>query len=281
MKRNRSVSEHEFDRQTELIDAEKFWRKTKLAKIACAVVGAAAIVLCIAVAVNICNGLLAKKTYDDLLKAIDEVSHQNSDHEYIDVIKNITQVLLDERDNVVVVRMIKSDQSRIDGFKAAFPKAKRVRFTEGVWVLKNGHNEPSSAEDKTENVYTETTDQHRSGLEYTIENLSAEYVYVFGEEYYLEIYVDEVIGGPWFKVPVYLLPDGQGIEWGDDIYVLTPGEKRNIEVNWESTYGDLAKGRYCLIKTIYVFDRQDYDPNATSYDEYDDVYVIAIEFTIE
>ena len=281
MKCNESVSEHEFDRQTELIDVQMFRRKMKIKRIACVVVAVAAITLCIVLAVNICNGILARKTYDDLCRAIDEAPLQNSDPEYIDVIRNITQVLLDERDNVVVVRMIKLDQSKIDAFKAAFPKAKRVMFTEGVWVLKNGHNEPSSAEDKTENVYTKTTEQHRSGLEYTIENLSAEYVYMFGDEYHLEIYVDEVIGGPWFKMPVYLLPDGQGMEWGDDIYVLTPGEKHSIEVNWENTYGDLAKGRYCMIKTLYVFDRQDYDSNATSYGDYDDIHQIAIEFTIE
>ena len=281
MKCNESVSEREFDRQTELIDMQTFRRKMKIKRIACAVVAVAVIALCIVFVVNICNGILAQKTYNDLLKAIDEVPRQNSDPEYIDVIRSITQVLLDQADDNVVVRMIKLDQSKIDAFKATFPKAKRVRFTEGVWVLSRSHIELSPEEDITENVYTETTNQHRLGVEYTIENLSAGSVYVFGEEYHLEIYVDEVIGDPWFKLPVYLLPDGQGMEWGDDIYVLTSGEKTNIAVNWESTYGYLAKGKYRLIKNLYVFEQQDYNANTTSYDEYDDQYVIAIEFTIE
>ena len=70
MKCNESVSEREFDRQTELIDMQTFRRKMKIKRIACAVVAVAVIALCIVFVVNICNGILAQKTYNDLLKAI-------------------------------------------------------------------------------------------------------------------------------------------------------------------------------------------------------------------
>ncbi len=84
--------------------------------------------------------------------------------------------------------------------------------------------------------------------------------YEYGAPYEIEIEQN----GDWHKINIQ-------IDFILIAYELKAGETKEIELNWENTYGKLSKGTYRIIKTISYKNEED------KYESFN----IAVEFTIE
>ncbi len=63
--------------------------------------------------------------------------------------------------------------------------------------------------------------------------------YKYSNQYILEIYKDN----KWYDIDVTLNEDLTPID-------ILPNETKEIEINWENSYGALSKGKYRIIKSI-------------------------------
>lgn len=76
---------------------------------------------------------------------------------------------------------------------------------------------------------------------------------IYGEEFTLE----KKLNGKWYQVPVSIVGDYAFHSIG---YNLSPGEMRELPVDWEWLYGNLAPGKYRIVKNILDFrETGDYD----------------------
>ncbi len=89
------------------------------------------------------------------------------------------------------------------------------------------------------------------GADILIRNTSQDATLFFGEGHSLEVYNN----GGWYKAPAVteeFLVDDIG-------YMAAPGESLRISIDWEGWYGSLEPGRYRIIKSIEVYDSQEFD----------------------
>lgn len=86
-------------------------------------------------------------------------------------------------------------------------------------------------------------------LQLKLSNVSNETI-IYGEAYTMEVFRDD----SWEKLPV-LAEDYGFIEIA---YELEPGESRFMDIDFAWLYGELQKGRYKMIKEIYLPDGRVY-----------------------
>lgn len=105
----------------------------------------------------------------------------------------------------------------------------------------NGLNWNLSDEFADVNIKVKSDTLTNVGATFILTNKSTTETYVYGNPYYLEIKEN----GKWHKLETinqlfFTLP----------AYNLTPGQSKEIDVNWEYGYGRLKKGTYRLVKDV-------------------------------
>jgi len=280
-----AMSEQEFDRQTESIDRHAFRRRRVFRRIALIVLLCVVTTAVVWGAVYGCTRIvqhrqevLAERTFL-LLRDAKLAGRVEADGTvYTDIVTDMIGFSLENYDTVIV-KLTQLDDDKINTFKKAFPKARRVVFEDGQFV--RVVTRITSDDILAKNVSTVTKLAAPTGGSFVIGNTSHHYIYELNDYYYLEQRID----GEWYNlpaVPPIPLPKGAMSPAVTDEYkppkeptVIAPGQSFDLTIGWYSRYGNLPTGEYRMIKVLTV--KTDKEKDET----YQATYTIAVEFEIK
>lgn len=131
----------------------------------------------------------------------------------------------------------------------------------GISINKFEVGEKSNTEVKNEEVSLSIKEETltKKGATLILKN-NGTMDYQYGAPYEIEIKQN----GDWHKINI-------AIDFDSIAYDLKVGETKEIDLNWENTYGKLSSGTYRIIKSI------NYKNDDNKYHSFN----IAVEFTIE
>ncbi len=277
------ISEQEFDQQTEGIDRHAFERKIRARRLGLILLLCALLALAIWGGVRIGTDfvqqrqeVLAERTFH-LLRDAKLAGHIEADGTvYTDIVTDMIGFSLENYDTVVV-KLAQLDDDKINTFKKAFPKARRVVFEEGQLGRVVTRTTPDDILAK--NVSTATKLAAPTGGSFVIGNTSHHYTYELNDYYYLEQRID----GEWYNlpaVPPIPLPKGAlpavtaDYKPPKEPTVIAPGQSYDLTIGWYSRYGNLPAGEYRMIKVLTV------KTDGDKLSDYAASYTVAVEFGI-
>ena len=130
-----------------------------------------------------------------------------------------------------------------------FPQKLYVKYDSGFALFEAEKATKEETAEYLDYVHAEIRLATSDSLQLKLSNVSNETI-IYGEAYTMEVFRDD----SWEKLPV--LPEDYGFI--EIAYELEPGESRFMDIDFAWLYGELQKGKYKMIKEIYLPDGRVY-----------------------
>lgn len=130
-----------------------------------------------------------------------------------------------------------------------FPQKLYVKYDSGFALFEAEKARKEETAEYLDYVHAGIRLATSDSLQLKLSNVSNETI-IYGEAYTMEAFWDD----SWEKLPV--LPEDYGFI--EIAYELEPGESRFMDIDFAWLYGELQKGKYKMIKEIYLPDGRVY-----------------------
>ena len=130
-----------------------------------------------------------------------------------------------------------------------FPQKLYVKYDSGFALFEAEKATKEETAEYLDYIHAEIRLATSDSLQLKLSNVSNETI-IYGEAYTMEVFRDD----SWEKLPV--LPEDYGFI--EIAYELEPGESRFMDIDFAWLYGELQKGKYKMIKEIYLPDGRVY-----------------------